>query len=185
MIIGSRTILLPFDEKYRETVRNWINQPDVRAGTGTKGPVSDSEHSRWYDELIADPSKCAFVIGSGADKDATPVGLTGLSNINLHSRSAEYWIYIGDGPSRRKGFASDATFLILKFAFDALALHRIYLQVIQSNLPALNLYRKFGFIEEGVARDHLFVGGSFVNMIQFSMLESEFRALAPRKERTT
>lgn len=181
MVIGERTVLLPFDEKYCETVRMWINQPDVRAGTGTRGPVSDVEHGRWYQDLMADPARCAFVIGSGTDQDATPVGLTGLSNINLHSRSAEYWIYIGDRSSRRKGLASDATSLILQFAFNSLALHRVYLQVMQNNLPALNLYRKFGFIEEGVAREHLFVSGGFMNMVSFSILENEFRALEPKK----
>lgn len=181
MVIGERTVLLPFDEKYCETVRMWINQPDVRAGTGTRGPVSDVEHGRWYQDLMADPARCAFVIGSGTDQDATPVGLTGLSNINLHSRSAEYWIYIGDGSNRRKGLASDATFLLLRFAFNSLALHRVYLQVMWNNAPAMNLYRKLGFFEEGIARDHFFVGGGFMDMVQFSMLENEFRALESKK----
>ena len=179
MLIGKKTVLLPFDEKYCDVVRKWVNQPEVRAGTGTKAPVSDSEHSIWYRNLMADPARCAFIIGSRVDQDATPVGLIGLNNMNLHSRSAEYWIYIGDTPNRRKGFGSDATFLLLEFAFNSLGLHRVYLQVMEDNLPALNLYRKLGFCEEGVAREHIFIRGGFMNMVQFSMLEKEFRALDP------
>lgn len=182
MLIGKRTVLLPFDEKYCDTVRKWVNQPDVRAGTGTKGPVSDTEHSRWYLKLMADSARCAFVIGCHVDQNATPVGLIGLNNINMQSRSAEYWIYIGDTSNRRHGFASDATFLLLEFAFDSLGLHRVYLQVMEDNLPAMNLYRKLGFYQEGVAREHIFIRGGFMNMVQFSMLEKEFRALDPKRE---
>ena len=177
MLIGKRTVLLPFDEKYCETVRKWINQPDVRAGTGTKGPVSDFEHSRWYRELMEDPARCAFIIGCHVTQETTQVGLIGLRNIDLRSRSAEYWIYIGDTSSRRQGLASDATFLILEFAFNSLGLHRIYLHVMENNLPAVSLYRKLGFIQEGVAREHIFARGDFINMLQFSLLENEFRAL--------
>ena len=177
MIIGKRAVLLPFDEKYCEVVRKWINQPDVRAGTGTKGPVSDFEHSRWYRDLMEDLARCAFIIGRRVDQETTPVGLIGLSNIDLRSRSAEYWIYIGDTSNRRQGLASDATFSILDFAFNSLGLHRVYLHVMEDNLPAMNLYRKFGFFEEGVAREHVFIRGRFMNMVQFSLLEKEFRAL--------
>lgn len=178
MIIGKTTTLLPFDEKHLALVLRWVNQPDVRAGTGTGGPVSDYEHSRWYRRLIEDPMRRTFIIGDGAGEDATPVGLIGLNNLNLRSsNAAEYWIYIGDAPSRRRGLASEATLLILDFGFNTLALHRIYLYVMENNLAALRLYRKLGLTQEGIAREQVFFQGRYLDLIQFAILEGEFRDL--------
>ena len=46
MIIGTQVTLLPFNENYLAAVHSWINNPDVRAGTGSEGPVADLEHRR-------------------------------------------------------------------------------------------------------------------------------------------
>src|SRR5208283_5016290 len=101
---------------------------------------------------------------------AMPVGLIGLSNLNLRYGRAEYWIYIGETESRRKGLASDATVLILDYGFNTLALHRVYLVVMENNLPALAMYRKLGFVQEGVARQHMFWQGGYLDMIELAML---------------
>jgi len=152
MIIGEKAVLLPFDEKYLAQVRKWVNQPDVRAGTGTEGPVSDYNHSRWYQRLMDDLAQRTYIIGEAA--------------------------------KRRRGLASEATSLIMDFGFNTLGLHRIYLQVLENNLPALGMYRKLGFFQEGVAREHLFSQGKFVNVIQFSILEHEFiESLTPSGSR--
>jgi UDP-4-amino-4,6-dideoxy-N-acetyl-beta-L-altrosamine N-acetyltransferase len=175
MILGRKVALLPFDEAHVPLVRRWVNQPDVRAGTGTEGPVSDYEHRRWYERVMEDPTRRTFVIGDAGSPDAMPVGLIGLSNLNLRSRTGEYWIYVGEAGSRRRGLAMEATILILDYGFNTLGLHRIYLHVMENNLPAANLYRKLGFVQEGVARQHMFWQGRYLDMIQFAMLEDEFR----------
>jgi UDP-4-amino-4,6-dideoxy-N-acetyl-beta-L-altrosamine N-acetyltransferase len=177
MIIGKKTVLLPFDEKYLHQVRKWINQPDVRAGTGTEGPVCDYSHSRWYQLLMDDPARRFFIIGDGVNEDASPVGLIGLCDLNLRTRTGKYCIYIGEVAKRRCGFAGEATLLILGFGFNTIGLHRIYLQVLENNSPALGMYRKLGFTQDGVAREHYFSNGKYLNMIVFSMLEQEYREL--------
>jgi len=177
MIVGKVATLLPFDEAHIPLVRKWVNQPDLRAGTGTEGPVSDYEHRRWYEKLMEDPTRRTFVIGDGAGADATPVGLIGLSNLNLRCRTGEYWIYIGESGTRGRGLAKDATLAILNHAFNTLALHRVYLHVLENNLPAVSLYRKLGFTQEGIAREHFFWEGRYVDTIQFAMLEDEYREL--------
>jgi len=179
MIIGQKVTLLPFDEKWVETVRGWVNQPDVRSGTGAEGPVSDFEHRRWYEQLMSDRGHRVFVIGQGHGMEAEPIGLIGLKHINERSRSAEYWIYVGSAAARRKGLAEEATWLILDFGFDTLNLHTIYLAVLETNTAALFLYKKLGFFHEGTTRDRLFRNGRFVSLLNYSMTEEEFRAHCP------
>lgn len=48
--------------------------------------------------------------------------------------------------------------------------HRIELTVVESNLAARALYKKCGYIEEGVKRDSLKVDGSYVNEIYMAKL---------------
>jgi RimJ/RimL family protein N-acetyltransferase len=178
MIIGKKAALLPFDEIYLPAVQRWVNQPDVRKGTGTEGPVSNFEHRQWYENLMMDRTQRTFVIGENSGGVLKPAGLIGLKNINGRARHAEYWIYIGDIDSRRKGLAAEATNLILGFGFKTLGLHRIFLIVMENNIAAINLYRKLGFVEEGTAREHVFFDGCFQNMISFSLLQSEFDQLS-------
>ncbi len=175
MIIGNKTTLLPFDEKWAELVRKWVNQPDVRRGTGSEGPVSDVEHRMWYDNLMSDRTQRVFLVAHGQGEDAKPVGLVGLKHIQQRSRSAEYWIYVGEQESRRNGLAEEATRLILDFGFNTLNLHIVYLSVMRTNAAAVALYRKLEFVEEGIARDRAFVEGRFIHLVNFSMNEDEFR----------
>jgi RimJ/RimL family protein N-acetyltransferase len=174
MIVGKTVTLLPFDEKYLDTVHQWINQPDIRRGIGSEGPVSTFAHKRWYEEVMSDPHSRIFIIGCGAGANAIPRGTIALRLIEHRAHSAEYSIYIADQAWRRKGIAFEATVLILRFGFMGLGLNRIYLRVMQCNIPAIRLYEKLGFALEGVAREDAFLDGRFENRACYSMLSREF-----------
>lgn len=176
MIIGTKITLLPFNESYLAAVHGWINNPGVRSGTGAEGPVSDLEHRRWYERLNEDRSQRCFIIGRGQGQDSDPVGLIGLKHICSRSRTAECYLYIGNQNDRHQGLGAEATVLLLRHGFETLGLNKIYLHVISTNQPALKLYRKLGFVQDGIARQHLFLKGQFVDMYQFSMLAPEFAA---------
>lgn len=172
MFQGKLGALLPFDETALPLVRTWINDEEVRQGTGTEGPVSDWEHRRWYDSVMDDPAQRVFLIAQGNSSNA--VGLIGLRGINWRSRNAEYWIYLGDPLARGKGLADEASRLLLRFAFGSLGLHRVFLQVNVTNQPAIHLYRRLGFVEEGRLRAAVFADGLFVDRLLLSMLSHEF-----------
>ena len=174
MIQGKVATLLPFDTSTLSLVRAWINDEAIRHGTGTEGPVSDFEHQRWYEAAITDRSQRLFIIGMGKGSQATPVGLLGLRGVNWRSRNAEFWIYIGEGSARGKGVADEASRLLLRFAFDTLGLHRIFLQVDAINERAIRLYKRLGFRQEGVLKQASFVDGIFVDRIIYAMLADEF-----------
>jgi len=63
---------------------------------------------------------------------------------------------------------------LLRFAFGSLGLHRVFLQVSVTNQSAINLYRRLGFVEEGVLRAAVFADGHFVDRLLLSMLSHEF-----------
>ena len=177
MFQGKRAALLSFDEAALPLVRAWINDEEVRQGTGTEGPVSDWEHRRWYASVMDDPTQRVFLIAERNGHETNAVGVVGLRGINWHSRHAEYWIYLGDRLARGKGLAEEASRLLLRFAFGTLGLHRVFLQVNVTNQPAINLYLRLGFVEEGLLRAAVFADGRFVDRLLLSMLSHEFRSL--------
>ena len=71
MFNGKLGALLPFDEAALPLVRAWINDEEVRRGTGTEGPVSDREHRRWYESVMDDPAQRIFLIAQGKGNEAT------------------------------------------------------------------------------------------------------------------
>lgn len=174
MFNGKRAALLPFDESALPLVKAWMNDEEVRQGTGTEGPVSDHEHRRWYQSIMDDRSQRIFLIGQGCGACSRPIGAVGLRGINWRSRNAEYWIYVGDRSARGKGVAEEASRLLLRFAFQILGLHRVFLQVNVTNHAAIRLYRRLEFKEEGLLRGAAFTEGRFVDRLMFSMLEDEF-----------
>lgn len=173
MFIGKLGSLLPFDEAALPPVRAWINDEAVRRGTGTEGPVSDWEHRRWYESVMADPAQRIFLIARTRGSEANAVGVIGLRAINWRSRNAEYWIYLGEHAARGTGLAEEASRLLLRFAFGTLGLHRVFLQVNVTNQSALHLYRRLGFVQEGLLRAAVFADGRFVDRLLLSMLSHE------------
>jgi len=181
MIIGKDVTLLPFDQKYLALTLEWINQADVRDGTGTEGPVSDLAHQRWYERTVTDPSQRIFIIGRGVGRDAVAIGVTGLRDINLRYRSAQYWIYIGREEDRGKQLGGHASVLLLNFGFETLGLNRIWLRVKCTNDHAVRLYERLGFTREGTGRQEIFRNGHFEDMLHFSILRNEYLALYSRQ----
>ncbi len=82
------------------------------------------------------------------------LGTISLKNISTVDKNAEYAIVV------RKSFwgtgvAKKATDEILKYAFENLKLHRVYLNVLDENIRANKFYQKYGFIYEGQFKQHL------------------------------
>ncbi|MBU0580837.1 MAG: ribosomal protein S18-alanine N-acetyltransferase [Candidatus Margulisbacteria bacterium] len=58
-----------------------------------------------------------------------------------------------DEPYRRQGFAATALHHLLDIAHKK-NMTKIFLEVRKSNIPALALYKKFGFIQQGLRKNY-------------------------------
>ena len=102
------------------------------------------------------------------------LGTISLKKIDLENKSAEYAISLRK-KARGKGIAKKATGLILKKAFEEYGLHRVYLNVLESNEAAIQLYERCGFVFEGEFRDHLFLRGEYETLKWYAILEREYQ----------
>lgn len=150
----------------------WYSDEHVTRFIGMK-PLSQEKAKALFDRLLTDPNGVYFGI---IKKDEEKIiGYVFLAHIlKSHRVAREFGILIGDKNLWDHGYGSEATNLILEYGFKHLKLHRIQLGVLDFNERASHMYRKLGFVEEGIQREARIVDDKWHNVIRMSMLEQDF-----------
>ena len=103
------------------------------------------------------------------------VGNAGFSHLDGPHRYATYAIGIFAAAARGRGIGTTVTRLVLRHAFDVMALHRVDLRVLETNLRAIRCYERCGFVREGIELETALVDGQWVNDVRMRLLEQEYR----------
>jgi len=174
MIIGTHVVLTALDPSNAETVRSWVNDPEVnRYMLVGHVPLTLGQELAYYQSVESSDSAQVFEIHVA--KDMRLIGHVGFDGLDLRHRHAELGIMIGDREHQGRGFGRDALVTALRFAFDTLGLHRVAIKARHDNERGLRLYRSVGFKEVGVEREVDYAEGRFHDVICFDLLEPEFR----------
>ena len=97
-----------------------------------------------------------------------------LNDLDRDNRSIGF--RIGLRPAYQgRGLGSEATRLVVDYAFDALDMHRIELEVYAFNPRARHVYERAGFTLEGTKRDALSWDGEWVDAHIMSILVTDPR----------
>jgi RimJ/RimL family protein N-acetyltransferase len=115
-----------------------------------------------------------FVIRTLADDK--PIGFTGLW-LNWNHQNAWFYIGIGEADYRGKGYGTDATKLVIGYAFRELGMFRVSLGVFGYNTRAIRAYEKAGFTHEGTQREALYREGKRWDLHQMGILRPEWEAI--------
>ncbi len=176
MLYGRRVILRPIEATDQPQIVAWRNQPYVLAGLFSYRPTSLAEQERWFASYLGREDEILFIIE--LKQDRTAIGTVGLTKIDFRNRKAELGrLLIGNRDYLGQGYATEAVLLLLGYAFDELNLHRVYLEVIADNEPAIRVYTRCHFSVEGRCRDAHFSGGRFHDVLIMAILEEEYRAI--------
>lgn len=110
-------------------------------------------------------------------QDDTLIGFVALFRIEWQHGVATLAIGIGEPAYRGRGYGSDALRLILGYAFNELNLHRVGLDVIAYNTPAIRAYERAGFRREGLVRASVLRDGVRHDRIMMGILREEWQEL--------
>jgi RimJ/RimL family protein N-acetyltransferase len=102
------------------------------------------------------------------------VGGTGLHDIDQRCRKAQFGIFLGPREEWGQGHGTEATRLLLDYAFATLNLNRVWLQVYEYNERGLRAYEKVGFRREGVLRQDTFRDGRYWDTVVMGLLRQEW-----------
>jgi RimJ/RimL family protein N-acetyltransferase len=97
-----------------------------------------------------------------------------------HYRSANIWLEIVRA-YQGKGYGSEAIRWVLWWGFEMAGLHRIDIGAVGWNEGALRLYERLGFVFEGRKREAVWYRGAWWDLVDFGLLEGEWRALVAKE----
>ncbi|MEO0366108.1 MAG: GNAT family protein [Pseudomonadota bacterium] len=101
-----------------------------------------------------------------ADPDTDKcLGHVGLYNIDYRVRKAELAILIGATTHHGRGLGTSACGALIDYAHQQLNLRRVELTLLATNEPAMRLYERLGFVEEGRLVDAEYRDGRYVDVI--------------------
>src|SRR5512143_3379002 len=162
MIYGERIRLRGVERSDLPQFKEWLNDPEVIEGLAMYLPLSMSDEEQWFEGMSKrDPVEKPLAIDVREDNGWRLIGNTNFFNLEWTNRSAELGIFIGDKSLWNKGYGTETVCLLLRHGFEALNLHRIYLQVYSTNLRARRSYEKAGFVLEGTLREAVYRHGKY------------------------
>jgi RimJ/RimL family protein N-acetyltransferase len=105
----------------------------------------------------------------------TPVGTAGLLDPSPEHRRARLYVLIGDAAYRGRGYGADTVRTLCRFAFDAMNLAKVELEVVADHAVAVRLYERLGFVREVHRRRALWIEGAWRDEYLMGLLPGELR----------
>jgi RimJ/RimL family protein N-acetyltransferase len=171
MIYGERIVLRAIERNDLPRYVRWLNNPAVLEYFGSLLPLGLAQEEQWYESMLQDASQRSFAI----EVDGQHIGGAGFGSMDGRNRSAEVGLFIGKPELWKQGFGTDTLQTLLRFGFEQMNLHRIYLRVFADHARAIRLYEKIGFRHEGRWRQAEYRGSSYHDLLWMSILEDEWR----------
>ncbi|GAB3698582.1 GNAT family N-acetyltransferase [Nocardiopsis oceani] len=113
-----------------------------------------------------------FTIYDLAQEPVAPVGLAKLA-MDKARGNAEYIVSL-DPEHRGRGVGTEATRLVLDYAFHVANMACVWLTVIEVNAGAIRAYEKAGFVKQGMRRDSNMWLGQRVNEVLMDAVPADF-----------
>lgn len=179
-IVGDRIYLRAVEPDDASILAACNNDPEVRVSFFTHTPTSVALQQKRAEGFYQPGSDYIPFVICPLDDDGG-IGITALHRVDLVSGAAVFSVCISDSSQWAKGFGSEATQLMLKYAFDVLNLHRVHLHVWVGNAAGARAYEKAGFVKEGCLREAMLHQGEYCDFFVMGILEAEWRAKQAEK----
>jgi UDP-4-amino-4,6-dideoxy-N-acetyl-beta-L-altrosamine N-acetyltransferase len=161
--------LRPIKEQELELMLSWRNAPTVRANMYTQHEISLAEHKGWWAKTSQRVDQEYLMY----EHRGVSMGIVAFSGIDALHRNSSWAFYAS--PDAPRGTGTNMEWLALDHAFGDLGLHKLYCEVLAFNQPVIKLHRKFGFVIEGIRRQHYRSDAGFVDICQLGLLADEWR----------
>lgn len=150
----------------------WMNDPDVTKYLESRFNSQRLEDIKSYVREMSEKTDSLF-LAIILRKDNKHVGNIKIHRIDNHHRHGEIALIIGEKTCWGKGIGTEAISLLANYAFKNLNLHKIYAGCYAANLGSIKAFKKAGFKEDGIMKQHYFCEGRYVDGVQLAIINKE------------
>ncbi len=145
------------------------------------GPFAgEAAFNAWFETRVPlDDPYCYAIV----DPEDRALGIAALMEIRPAMRSIEVGHIVLSPKLQRTPLATEAQYLLARYAFEELGNRRYEWKCNALNAPSRRAALRFGFTFEGILRHHMIVKGRSRDTAYFSMLEAEWPACKRAFER--
>ena len=164
IIQGSNFRLESFSEKYiTEEYVSWLRDREIIEVIISANPnVTINDIKEYCHKMMESKKNYFFAIVM--NEDDKHIGNLRLGPIDYNFRICRYGMMIGNKEYHNKGIGTEVVKLALDFCFEKLGMHKVFLDVLEHNKPAIKIYEKNGFETEGIQRDQVFKDGNYYDI---------------------
>lgn len=155
----NRTFLQPFDPAHAPSFYTAEGQRPL-----LEADAEAARLDRSYRFLILRQEAPEQVIGT--------IALSGVVRGAFHSAFVGYKL---DAAWQGRGYMTQALLAVTGFAFGALNLHRLEINVMPRNPASQRVAEKAGFVREGLSPQYLYIGGVWEDHLHFVRLNPDWR----------
>lgn len=158
-----------------KNIVKWRNSINVARHCIDKTIISEESNKKFFEDMVL-TGKCKQFIVEKIDEEyggvfSYQIGTIYFKDIDKENRKVE----LGMFPSDEEEWNSIGQELAIKqmtsIAFDELGMHKIYSYVLADCPEEVELFKKCGFLEEGVFRDEIIENDNFRDIVKFSFIQ--------------
>jgi RimJ/RimL family protein N-acetyltransferase len=170
---GESVRLEPFGPQHVDGAWAGLADPELIRLTGLHATFTREQIEKFTQDVSARDDRADWAII--ATHDGGHVGEAVLNQFDPDNASANFRITIAGSHNRGRGYGTQATRLVVAYAFDVVGLRRVSLEVYSFNPRAQHVYTKCGFQAEGRCRDALRWDGQWYDAIVMGILATDPR----------
>lgn len=173
VLTGDLVRLEPLRSHHLDGLLPMFVDPEVRRLTGSQHQVSEERTKEWVATRQDHDDRADWAIVRPGDEMV--LGEAVLNEFDPPNAAVNFRIALVGSHLFGWGYGSEATRLVVDYAFDVAGLHRVSLEVYDFNPRAKRVYENCGFVREGRRRDALLWEGQWHDAICMAILSTNPR----------
>jgi RimJ/RimL family protein N-acetyltransferase len=178
VVKGDRLRLEPEGLEHFDGLWAMLNDSEGNRLTGTDVQHDEETARRWVASRQEHDDRADFAIVR--NEDDVVLGEVVLNDYDPDDAVCNFRIGLRGPEVFGRGYGTEATGLVLDYAFDTVGLHRVELEVYEFNPRGQRCYEKAGFVREGVRRKALRWEGAWHDVVVMGILDTDPRPRVAR-----
>lgn len=179
MIIGDKTILVPFEQHNWADMQKWLYDDHYKYYFKNIPELMTPAQLANFPQLMGMNILMIYEKGQylgSKSLNFTPqaIGFVSWDNVRLLAKTCDFGIVV-DKDFAGKGLSTCSVMMLLNYLFNRLGFHKVIASTAQAaDETNEKVLAKLGMQFEGINREHFFLDGKWHNEKRWSLLKDEF-----------